>query len=111
MGHSEMGLAVAGLSESEIKQRTKDLASGDWSAFSSGERTAFQMAHRLTREPARITDGDIKGLVKAFGPHRALDVIWHAAWGNYMTRVADAFQFPLERENCFMPLKKDGKKR
>ncbi len=30
-----------------------------------------------------------------------LDVIWWACRCHYMTRVADAFQLPLERENVF----------
>jgi hypothetical protein len=30
-----------------------------------------------------------------------MDLIWYSSWVNFMTRVADAFQFPLERENVF----------
>ena len=30
-----------------------------------------------------------------------MDVIWWACRCHYMTRVADAFQLPLERENVF----------
>jgi hypothetical protein len=30
-----------------------------------------------------------------------MGLIWFVAWGNYMTRVADAFQIPLETENAF----------
>jgi hypothetical protein len=39
--------------------------------------------------------------VKHFGPERAVDVIWWACRCHYMTRVADAFQLPLEKENVF----------
>jgi hypothetical protein len=39
--------------------------------------------------------------VRTFGNDRSLDLIWYGAWCNYMTRVADAFQLPLERENVF----------
>jgi hypothetical protein len=101
MGHSEMLLAVAGLKAEEIKQRTQKLASGDWSDFAPAEAQAFAFAHRLTREPSAISDQDVKGLVATFGARRAVDVIWYTAWCNYMTRVADAFQLPLERENVF----------
>ena len=46
-----------------------------------------------------------------FGQHRAIDLIWYTAWCNYMTRVADAFQFTLETENVFLePEKKPEKK-
>ena len=44
---------------------------------------------------------DVGGLVEAFGRHRAIDLIWRIGWCNYMTRVADAFQLPLETENVF----------
>jgi hypothetical protein len=30
-----------------------------------------------------------------------VDLIWYAGRCNYMTRVADAFQLPLERDNVF----------
>ena len=96
-----MLLAVAGLGADEIKQRTRRLAGGDWSDFPPAERLAFQFAHKLSREPAAVSDGDVRKLVEAFGPVRAADLIWYGAWCNYMTRVADAFQLPLERENVF----------
>jgi alkylhydroperoxidase family enzyme len=101
MGHSEMLLAVAGLKEDEIKQRTAKLAGGDWSAFPPAERAAFEFAHHLTREPRSVTDADVGRLIERLGPQRAVDVIWHTAWCNYMTRVADALQLPLEPTNVF----------
>src|SRR3954462_11761140 len=103
MGHSEMTLAVAGLGEDEIRDRTGRLARGDWADFSPAERLAWRFALKLSRTPWLLTAKDTQALVEAFGRHRALDVIWRAAWCNYMTRVADAFQFPLEKENVFMP--------
>ena len=101
MGHSEMLLAVAGLKDDEIKQRTAKLASGDWSAFPPAERAAFHFVCQLTLEPHTVADQDVKRLIEQFGPRRAVDVIWYTAWCNYMTRVADAFQLPLERDNVF----------
>jgi alkylhydroperoxidase family enzyme len=108
MGHSEMLLAVAGLKEDEIVRRTKDLASGNWGAFPPAERLAFRFAHKLAKDPAALTDADVKGLVETFGRHRALDLVWYGSWCNYMTRVADAFQLPLERENVFAPPRRKG---
>jgi hypothetical protein len=101
MGHSEMLLAVAGLGQTDIERRTRDLAQGDWASFSAAERVAFRFARRVSREPAAVTDADVRELVGAFGPERAADLIWYAGWCNYMTRVADAFQLPLERTNVF----------
>ena len=112
MGHSEMGLAVAGLKPEEIKARTRRLARGDWSDFPKAEQAAFGLAYKLSKEPAALTDKDRSALVEVFGRERAADLIWYVSWCNYMTRVADAFQLPLERENVFAPPpKKDGKEK
>ena len=101
MGHSQMLLAVAGLKPSEIKERTGKLASGDWSAFAPAERLAFELAYKLSREPTAVSADDFAALSRAFGRHRAVDLVWYISWCNYMTRVADAFQLPLETENVF----------
>src|SRR5262245_20398207 len=103
MGHSEMLLAVAGLKDDEIKRRVRKLGSGDWSSFPPAEQLALPFASRLTREPSAVSDRDVQRLTETFGRHRALDLVWRTAWCNYMTRVADAFGLPLERENVFAP--------
>ena len=111
MGHSEMLLAVAGLKPEEVKSLTKKLASGDWSSFPKAQQAAFGLAYKLSKEPAKLTDKDRAALVEVFGRERAADLIYYTSWCNYMTRIADAFQLPLEKENCFMPApKKDEKK-
>jgi hypothetical protein len=107
MGHSEMLLAVAGLEHDEIKKRTSKLAEGDWSLFPPAERLAYHFCHKLASQPARLTDSDLNGLIDTFGRVRALDLIWYGAWCNYMTRVADAFQLTLERDNVFARPKKE----
>jgi hypothetical protein len=114
MGHCEMLLAVAGLGKDAITERTQCLASGDWSKFSAAERVAFAFARKQARDPASITEQDRRELIGHFGPARALDVVWWACRCHYMTRVADAFQLPLERENVFeglMPVKQPAKSR
>lgn len=111
MGHSEMLLAVAGLKQDEVKALTKKLASGDWSSFPKAQRTAFGLAYKLSKEPAKFTDADRAALVEVFGRERAADLIYYVSWCNYMTRIADAFQLPLEKDNVFAPpSKKDDKK-
>ena len=105
-----MLLAVAGLKPEEVKSLTKKLASGDWSDFPKAQQSAFGLAYKLSKEPAAMTDADRAALVAVFGRERAVDLIWYVSWCNYMTRVADAFQLPLEKENAFAPKeKKDGK--
>jgi hypothetical protein len=103
MGHSEMLLAVAGLDQRSLDERTRRLASGDWSSFPPGDRAAFAFTRKQAKQPWSITAADMQGLIDHFGTERALDVLWWACRCHYMTRVADAFQIPLERENVFKP--------
>ena len=95
-----MLLAVAGLDEKALVERTRRLA-GDWLSFPASERAAYAFARKQAKTPWAISDEDVACLVKHFGPERTVDVIWWACRCHYMTRVADAFQLPLERENVF----------
>ena len=110
MGHAEMLLAVAGLNQLQIEERVRVLASGDWSSFTPRERAALFFAKKLSQSPGDITNDDVATLVDYWGHERALDWIWHVSWCNFMTRVADAYQIPLERENVFLPPDRRGKK-
>src|SRR6185295_14169103 len=100
MGHTEMLLAVAGQSPQQIEERARQLAE-DWSAFRPAEQVAYAFARKQAKTPWSITDADVQLLVQHFGPERAADVIWWSCRCHYMTRVADAFQLPLEKENVF----------
>jgi alkylhydroperoxidase family enzyme len=101
MGHCEMLLGVAGLNQKAITDRTAKLAEDDWSSFPPAERVAFAFARKLTRTPWDVDDADIRKLVEGFGPERALDVIFWSSRCQFMTKVSDAFQLQLERENVF----------
>jgi hypothetical protein len=101
MGHTEMLLAVAGLDKDSLDDRVRRLASGDWSTFPPHDRAAFHFAHKQAKAPWSITAADVDTLIDHFGTERTLDVIWWSSRCHYMTRVADAFQIPLERENAF----------
>lgn len=96
-----MLLAVAGQSPQQIEERTRKLAAGDWSSFPPAEQVAFAFARKQAKAPWSITDEDVQSLVEYFGPERTADVIWWSCRCHYMTRVADAFQLPLEKENVF----------
>jgi hypothetical protein len=97
-----MLLAVAGLDQQALEGRTRLLASRDWASLPAWDRAAFFFAKRFWKTPWAIDD-DRNRLVAHFGRERALDVIWWASPCHYMTRVADGFQLPLERENVFAP--------
>ena len=98
-----MLLAVAGLDKKALEERTRLLASGDWSSLAPGDRAAFAFARKQSKEPWSITANDMQRLIDHFGTERAIDILWWACRCHYMTRVADAFQIPLERENVFQP--------
>jgi hypothetical protein len=101
MGHSEMLLAVAGLNKETVAERTRRLASDDWSTFSPAEQVAFAFARKQARRPASVDTADLTELVEHFGQERALELLWWSCHCHYLTRIADAFQLPLERENVF----------
>ena len=105
MGHTEMLLAVAGLENDKIAERCQKLALGKWLEFPAAERTAFIFAHKQAKMPWAVNADDVKQLTDHFGIERALDVIWWSSRCHFMTRVADGFQLPLERENVFQPPK------
>ncbi len=105
-----MLLAVAGMSQDQVNDATRQLA-GDWSDLPANERAAFVFVRKQARDPKSITDADIAELEKKCGKDRAWQIIWSASSRHYMTKVADAFQLPLERENPFesMPGARKGK--
>ncbi len=101
MGHCEMNWEVAGLTKTEIADRSRLLASEDWSSFSPAEQHAFAFARKLTKTPWAISDNEIEGLKNDFGADRALIVALNASRYHYMTRISNGFQLKLERENVF----------
>jgi alkylhydroperoxidase family enzyme len=101
MGHTEMTLAVAGLDKKTIDERNRNLASGDWSAFTPAEQAAFAFARKQATGPSTITAADFAHLAEHFGTVRAVEIVWWSSRCHYMTRIADAFQLPLEQDNVF----------
>ena len=68
------------------------------------ERAALEFTKKQSQNPAAITVADIRELERHFGKDGAWQVVWWASRCHYMTKVADAFQFPLERENPFFAM-------
>jgi hypothetical protein len=101
MGHTEMVLAVAGLSSQAVNERVKRLAGGDWSSYKPNERIALQFAYKQAKDPSSIESRDLQALIGQCGPERALDFIWWSCRCHYMTCISDAFQLPLEEMNVF----------
>ena len=93
-----MILAVAGMSRDSVDAATCRLSVGV--GGTAEERAALAFARKQALDPA-VTDADVANLEQHFGCARAWHVIWWASRCHYMTKVADAFQFPLEEDNPF----------
>ena len=98
MGHAEMILAVAGMTPEDVDATTCRLSLG--AGATAEERAALAFARKQALDP-KVTDEDIASLERDLGRDRAWQVVWWASRCHYMTKVADAFQFPLEGENPF----------
>lgn len=101
MGHCEMLLEIAGLGKGAVAERTRHLASDDWSAFPPAEQRAYAFARTLTKTPWKLTPRDYERLEADLGSDRAMATFWWLCRGLYMTRVSDGFRLPLERDNVF----------
>lgn len=101
MGHCEMLLEVAGLDKDAVAERTRQLASNDWSAFPAEEQRAYAYARKLSQAPWTLTAEDYRTLEEDLGPAKAMSTFWWLCRGLYMTRISDGFQLPLERQNVF----------
>lgn len=101
MGHCEMLLEVAGLDKNAVAERTRHLASSDWSAFPAEEQRAYAYARKLSKSPWELTPSEYREIECDLGPNKAMATFWWLCRGLYMTRVSDGFQLPLERENVF----------
>ncbi len=101
MGHCEMLMEVGGLKKPAIAARTARMSDTDWSSFSPQEQAAFAFAKKLTESPTEMTRADLVPLRDALGDTRTLDLIWWTSRCQFMTKVSDAFQLQLERDNVF----------
>lgn len=101
MGHCEMNWEVAGLTQSDIAERSKVLSGDDWSSFPAEQQRAFALARKLSVKPPSVTAQDLETLRKDFGPEAALVVALSASRYHYMTRISNGFQLTLERDNVF----------
>lgn len=97
-----MQLAVAGLNELQAEEKTRLLASGDWSSLAPQQRVILHFARKISKEPKKLDEADMQTMIRYLGSDRAIDWTYHVCWANFMTRVADAFQLPLESTNVFL---------
>ena len=101
MGHCEMNWEVAGLSQEQIEQRSRQLSDDQWTGFSDVEQRAFAFARKLSQEPSSISDADVLQLRQDFGDTLALAIAVQVSRYHYMVRISNGFQLQLEKENVF----------
>lgn len=104
MGHTMMLMEVAGMNLGEIRDHCQVLSSGDWSSFTPDQRAMLHFARRLTSNPLHVSRDDVELLRDQLGELGAVDALWHISWCNFMVRVSNAFQMPLEKRNVFWRL-------
>ena len=105
-----MILAVAGMSAREVAEKSRQLATGV--GVTPAEAATAKFIRKQAKTPWAVTDADVAELELALGKTQAWHAIWWASRSHYMTKVADAFQLPLEQDNPFraMPGAKPEKK-
>jgi alkylhydroperoxidase family enzyme len=91
MGHQEIKLAVAGMTDDQIAA-----LDCDWDQYSVAEQVAFAFACKLTHEPYRVGRADIDGLRKHYKDLQILEII--VALGGYssLNRWTDALGIPQD---------------
>jgi alkylhydroperoxidase family enzyme len=70
--------------------------------FTQAEQSAFALALKLTREPHRIGDADLKAVGKHYKPLQVLEIILTVAGNNAMTRWTDALGIPTEEHRVYL---------
>ena len=97
MGHQEVKLASAGLTDDQIAA-----LDGDWSGFSEKERAAFAFARKLTYEPNAIADADIEAPRTHYTDAEITEILMAVAGFNATNRWTGALRIPQEDHRDFL---------
>jgi hypothetical protein len=89
LGHQEIKLSVAGLSEDRIAA-----LDSNWDEFTPAERAAFAFARRLTYEPHLLSDDDIGALRKHYNDLQILEIVLSVAGNNSINRWKEGVGVP-----------------
>jgi AhpD family alkylhydroperoxidase len=89
LGHQEGKLLRAGMTEDEIAA-----LDGDWSNHAPAQRAAYAFARRITFEPHRLSDEDIRGLRQHYTDKQILEMILSVAGNNSINRWKEGAGIP-----------------
>jgi hypothetical protein len=87
MGHCEMNWEVAGLTRDEIADRSRVLASDDWSLFPDEQQHAFAFARKLSLTPWQVSASDVDTLQRDFDQISPCSFATNVARYHYMNRI------------------------
>ncbi len=91
LGHQEIKLAMAGLSDDEIA--VLDL---DWSGFSQAEQAAMRFTQKLTLQPQNLARQDVMELKKYFDDKQLVELIYTISSYNSINRWTDSLGLPQD---------------
>ncbi|WP_422926166.1 carboxymuconolactone decarboxylase family protein [Singulisphaera sp. PoT] len=97
MGHQESKLAALGMVDDQVAE-----LDGSWSRFTEKDKAAFEFARKLTYQPHRIRDDDIKILKRYYSDVQVLEIINAVANFNAMNRWTGALRIPQEEHRAYL---------
>jgi alkylhydroperoxidase family enzyme len=97
LGHQENKLSSSGLSDDKIAA-----LDCDWSVYTQAEQAAFALVLKLTHEPHKIGDADLKAVLKHYKPLQALEIVFTVAGNNAMNRWTDSLGIPTEEHRVYL---------
>ena len=92
LGHQEIKLAVAGLTEEQIAA-----LDGNWSIYTPAEQAAFAYARKFTYEPHLLSDADIDALRPYYTDLQILEMSMSMAGNNSINRWKEGTGVPQSR--------------
>lgn len=92
LGHQEIKLSLAGVTENEIAA-----LDGDWAQFTPAEQAAFAFARKMTYQPYAFTDADIASLRQHYTDLQILEIIFSVSGNNAINRWKEGAGIPQEK--------------
>jgi alkylhydroperoxidase family enzyme len=92
LGHARPRLKELGQSDDAIFALDDSKAS----SFSPGQRAVFELARKLTVDPALVTDADVAAVRKHYGDRESAEVVYFVTVAAFFDRVTEAAGLQLE---------------
>ncbi len=93
MGHQELKLARAGMLDDAIAS-----LDCEWQRFPENEQAAFEFSRKLTLEPHKIADADVRALQKHYTDDQIIEIVQTVSQYNSTNRWTDSLGIPQDRE-------------